>query len=98
MSADSEAEMEGRIIALELLFREFLTQRTVSNFDKPLAQAKRYRTDFLALLQHLDRGPPSERGDLIWEEASRAIRLSLDMVVNRIEGAQRSGLVPPDAE
>jgi len=97
MSADFEVAMEGRIIALELLFREFLSYRIASENDAPLAAAESYKAEFLASLQHAELGMPSERGDLIWEEASRVIRLHLDQVIHRIASKQRRGILPPDA-
>lgn len=97
MSADFEAVMEGRIIALELFMRSVLTDRIVQSSDRPLSAANAFKKEFIASLQHTERGAPNERGDLIWEEASRAVRLQLDMIIHRIGSQQQRGLLPSDA-
>ncbi|MDP1868455.1 MAG: hypothetical protein Q8L13_19225 [Bradyrhizobium sp.] len=96
MSANFDVAMEGRIIALELFMRAILADRIIASSDRPLAAANAFKKDFLASLQHAERGPPDDRSDEVWSEAARAIRLQLDMIIQRVDSQQRRGLLPPD--
>jgi hypothetical protein len=49
-----EVAMQGRIVALELIMRAFLTESACDS-DAPLNNANRLKVRFLASLQNLDR-------------------------------------------
>jgi hypothetical protein len=91
---DFEIAMQGRIIALELFMRDFLTDLACDS-EAPLNNANRIKARFLAALQNLDR-PVGDYDDRVWGAAADAARLAFDQVIHRISHGQQHGLIPSD--
>ncbi len=82
MSRSFDVEMQGRIIALELLVRGLLAE-AVNRTDQPVEAATRMKSSMLASLQNVTR-PVNDYSDQIWEAAADALRRQLDDVIHRI--------------
>lgn len=94
MAHDFQEEMQGRIIALELLMRGLLTDVTCRN-SQPLKTAKRLSSEFLASLQNINRDV-SEYDDRVWERAADAMRSTFDQVIQRVVHLQKTEQIPKD--
>jgi len=93
---DDNAELHGKVVALELMIRSLLTNMACEH-KNPLARAKALKTTFLANLQNADRAL-GEYEDRVWASASDQMRSTFDQVIERIEYRQNRGELPPDAE
>ena len=95
MSEIHVQRLQGRIIALELLVRGLLTNFACDN-KRPLATAKKMKSEFLASLQNIDR-QIGVYEDTVWEAASDQLHLTFDQVIQRIEYQQKHGQIPPNS-
>ena len=75
--------LQGRIIALEVLMRGFLTDLAMKS-DTPQVRAATMRKAFMASLQHLER-PVGAAHDQIWSEAADALNLQFDCIETRLQ-------------
>jgi hypothetical protein len=82
--ADARAEhLQGRIIALELFIRAFLTDFVMDRYEDPEDGVERLHRDFVASLQHLER-PLDDVSDRVWAHVANAIDAQFEGVAMRV--------------
>ena len=75
-------QLQGRVIAQELITRGFLCN-LVMDFDDPEAALENLRRQMLASLQHIER-PVNEESDAIWCHAADALNREFNQVATRV--------------
>jgi len=75
--------LQGRIIALELVMRAWLTGEALKKPD-PVSSVSETKAALYASLQHLDR-PHDETSDAIWSKAVEALDLLFEQTEERVK-------------
>lgn len=76
--------LQGRIIALELVARAYLTGEALQGND-PITHVRSMRRSFFGSLQHVERST-DEASEQIWEEATQALTELFDQTERRVTG------------
>lgn len=76
-------DLEGRIIALELLMRGFMAQVAIENSENPAEFVRGWKSEMLGSLQLMDR-PIGDHEDAVWEKTADALNVAFDNVEARL--------------